>query len=43
MIIKKYVAVLDSDIESVGSIESTFVINEVKQPHGINIQHLLWK
>ena len=27
-------------IESVGSIESTFVISEVKQTHGINIQHL---
>ena len=26
-------------IESVGSIESTFVISEVKQSHGINIQH----
>ena len=28
-------------IESVGSIESTFVISEVKQTHGINMQHLM--
>ena len=28
-------------IESVGSIESTFVISEVKQTHGINLQHLM--
>jgi Lrp/AsnC family leucine-responsive transcriptional regulator len=25
------------DIDSVGSIESTFVMSEVKQNHGINI------
>ena len=28
-------------IDSVGSIESTFVMSEVKQDNGIDIQHLI--